>query len=150
MSYKLDFSKALPIINEETAKVIRGTTIDLFGDIVIGTPVGDPALWNTEYKPAGYVGGSLRFNWQVGINSVPSGELGGEDTSPKGTATRTRELNKISSFKINDKMYFANNLPYAEVVEEGSSTQAPEGMVRVAISGFQRELDKNARKRKAK
>ncbi len=66
------------------------------------TPVGDPSLWHYP-APAGYKPGTLRASWTATLEQTTSG------------------VNAI----------VANSQPYAERVEFGWSTQAPQGMLRI-------------------
>jgi len=81
--------------------------------------------------PAGYVGGRFRGNWQTSVTARADGTL--DRIDPAGSAA-------ISDVAVNmggagSVTLLTNNLPYAEVLEyEGHSTQAPAGMVRVAMA----------------
>lgn len=68
------------------------------------TPIGDPSLWKTP-APAGYKPGTLRASW----------------------STEFKEQSGIVVATV------SNSQPYAERVEFGWSTQAPEGMVRITV-----------------
>ena len=82
--------------------------------------------------------GLFRYNWQVGIDQPPSGPLVGHDLQPKGSPpsaeTKAFALNKIRAFLHRlAPWHIVNNLHYARKLEEGSSLQAPAGIVAVTV-----------------
>lgn len=110
-------------------KVFRGTALSLFGKVILRTPVDT---------------GRLRVNWQTDINKPASGTLTITDKS--GVKAIQQASTEAIKAKLGDSIYMVNNLPYAEVIENGSSTQAPQGMVKVTVTEFKREINKQARK----
>jgi hypothetical protein len=77
--------------------------------------------------------GRARGNWQVTIGSPKQGhdwerkDKGGSATIDQGRST----VNELSS---PGTVYITNNLPYILALENGrSSTQAPQGMVRLTL-----------------
>lgn len=146
MSFDREFDKAAKEIEDALEKTVRGASIELFGEIVRRTPVGNSSLWASD-PPAGYIGGRLRANWQADINSPPQGEIDTPDGN--GSSTTSRGTSEISKYTLNDKsIWFSNNLPYAERVENGWSSQAPQGMMRTTVKIWQSAIDKNARRNK--
>lgn len=121
--------------SEKLDLIPRKIALEAFRRIVLRTPVGNVRNW---IKPrAGYVGGRLRGNWQIGIGSAPSGELDRVDGS--GSQTIAEGTSKIGSWKPSDKdepILIVNNLPYAEAVENGHSKQAPSGMLAITVAEF--------------
>jgi hypothetical protein len=136
-------------IKASTEKAVRVAAIKTFSKIIKMTPVGNPDLWVYNHptrgfidyvgylgKPEGYVGGRARSNWFVG-QSVSSRVT--DSTKDKGAGYVAAALpDKL----MGDKTYFYNNLPYIEALEYGHSTQAPLGMVRVSLMGWERALNK--------
>jgi hypothetical protein len=121
---------------------VRKIALEMFRKIILKSPVDT---------------GRFRSNWQVSIGSVPTGTQDGE-TFPQGDAVDVKGpiyYAKLSGgeatlFGANagDTIYFANNLPYARRLEEGGypdgpkvengrSSQAPNGMVALTIQEFQ-------------
>ena len=47
-----------------------------------------------------------------------------------------------AGFEVGDTIYLANNLPYIRKLEEGSSQQAPAGMVALSVQEFSAIVDK--------
>lgn len=117
----------------KVTKDIQSISLELFTNIILDSPVGDPTLWKSKYIPKGYVGGKFRFNWNTSVGTPnfstsegldPTGEIaiqGAEAVIMTGNATST--------------YYLSNGLPYGERLEyEGWSSQAPIGMVRVNVA----------------
>lgn len=123
----------------EVKTVIKGRealqkiSMDLFKSVILMSPVGNPDLWKDPVR--GYVGGRFKGNWQAGINSAPGGVLDGKDKT--GGATTGKMIGTIDGkASEGDAVYLVNNLPYAQRLEEGWSTQAPGGMVALSIQKF--------------
>lgn len=80
-------------------------------------------------KPEGYVGGRFKNNWYVGFNNQPTESNDTPDASGQGS--NSRGLAMLEVFRVGhvSSIYFTNNLPYAQALENGHSSQAPGGMV---------------------
>jgi len=160
MSFSSDLKDFTLKFEGNSEKVIRGTSFSLFRSVVLRTPVGNPDNWvawdkrTGTYKPyeavynapEGYVGGRLRGNWQASLSIPARGDI--ETTDKSGAKTVGKIKANIANFKLGQSIYLVNNLPYAIPIEKGNSSQAPAGMVRVTVTQFQREIDKQARKLK--
>jgi hypothetical protein len=72
--------------------------------------------------------GRARANWRAGLNQAPSGVL--EETDPSGEAALQRVDEILARMKPGDSFVLVNNLDYAMELEEGSSQQAPHGMLK--------------------
>jgi hypothetical protein len=129
MSFVLDLSKFTDKAVGNTEKVFRASSISLFSNIIKRTPVKT---------------GRLRGNWQTDINQPSVGTLNRNGSTP----AISEAVSTVNKATLDDSIFLVNNLPYANAIENGSSTQAPEGMVKVSIAEFQREVDKQARKLK--
>lgn len=144
--FSRDMRKAEGKIEDAIEKALRGAAIELFGEIVKRTPVGNPSLWKNP-APPGYTGGRLRGNWQAKISSPERSTT--EHVDKSGTDTIAKGAQKIRRFTLKDKsIWFSNNLPYADRVEQGWSSQRPAGMVRTTIKMFKPILEKIARIKK--
>jgi len=108
-------------------KVFRDTTIALFSQIIKRTPVKT---------------GRLRGNWQTDVNREKEAviERSGAEAAINEVVLEASQAN------LGDSIYLTNNLPYAKVIEDGSSTQAPSGMVKVTALEFEREIKKQSRR----
>lgn len=80
-------------------------------------------------KPERYVGGRFKNNWYVGFDSQPTESNDTPDASGQGS--NSRGLAVLEVFRVGhvSSIYFTNNLPYAQALENGHSSQAPGGMV---------------------
>lgn len=114
--------------------------------IVLRNPVGNPDLWQSKdtaeylgvlgvdgdvfaFARKGYVGGLSRGNWQVTVGEPATGVLPTID--PTGTATIAKARAVVDDVKDGEYVigWSTNNLPYIEPLEDGWSTQAPQGML---------------------
>ncbi|WQI92401.1 hypothetical protein R5O97_06020 [Citrobacter freundii] len=84
-------------------------------------------------KPEGYVGGRFKNNWYVGLDSQPTETNDIPDASGQGS--NSRGLAVLEVFRVGQvsTIYFTNNLPYAQALENGHSNQAPGGMVGLTV-----------------
>lgn len=120
------FSKSLKALagyaTGNVEKVIRKTCIDLYRRIVERTPVDT---------------GRAKANWQMSTTTTAS-ELYDKD------GYSFNEINEIVSAEISDftfelgddQVFIYNNLEYIPYLEDGSSTQAPAGMVEISLVEF--------------
>jgi hypothetical protein len=129
VSFELEFKRATEIVINANEKVIRGAALELFGAIIKLTPVDT---------------GRLRGNWQASVNTPLSSVS--STTDKGGNSTLTRSKAGIAAFSLSDVIYFTNNLPYAETIENGSGKRRPVGMVKSSIKAFTPYLEKIARK----
>jgi len=161
MAFNDDIRRFNEKVDRSAEMVVRGTALSLFSKIVLASPVGNPDLWLYKHPtkgyvdyltyrdaPEGYAGGRFRANWQVQMNTKPNRTI--KSTDKNGGKTINKAKSEMLKYKLGNTIYFINNLPYAEELEEGSSTQAPWGMVKVTVAAFRYIVDSEARKAKAK
>lgn len=132
-SFVLDLSRFADKAKGRLDTVVRKIVLDLGERIVLRSPVGDPSIWQSP-PPPGYVGGRFRANWQYGYGAMPDGEASAPD--PRGDATQARIRAGVMGAPAAGVHYIVNNLPYAERIEDGWSTQAPAGVVGLAVVEF--------------
>lgn len=138
-----DFERSIENFIKKARKnpeiVVRQVTVKLYSQIIMASPVDT---------------GRFRMNWQASYGKPKDGILIAND--PSGT----RAISNVTQFVMNnpkwDEFRLTNNLPYAEVLEYGGypgdgpntvggySKQAPNGMVRVTVTRFQRLIDEAA------
>lgn len=129
MSFESEFDAAVKSINLTNEKVIRATAIQLFSAIVKSTPVDT---------------GRLRGNWQTTLSSPASGTL--DVTDPSGGSATSKIESVAGQFTLADEsIWFTNNLPYAEIIEEGSQSRRPYKMVATNVAIFVPILEQKAR-----
>lgn len=133
--FERDMRRALKVIKGASEQVIKKAAIETFGAVIEDTPVGDPALWSTPYVPSGYQSGTLKSNWITQVGSAPDGFIQGQQ-DPTGGATLAAMKGVVSGWDMSRDLYFANNAPYAGIIEFGYSSQAPQGMYRLNIARF--------------
>lgn len=128
-SFKRDIEKFIEDTDDAVVKVLQATSLELGRRIILKTPVDT---------------GRARGNWQAGINTVPGDQLTTKDKS--GASSISKVAAESSRAKVNDAIFVINNIPYIENLESGSSTQAPQGMVRTTVTEFSGIVDEEARK----
>lgn len=121
---------------DASAKVINATVEKMFEKIVDRTPVGDPSLWSYP-APSGYNPGTLKASWGKVYNSRGAGR----DVKTGRFKSIKQDMSKGGvSFKVgkttNQNVLIYNNQPYAQRVETGWSSQAPQGMMRVTVAEY--------------
>ena len=146
MSFTLDLQKFAKKTNANTELLVKSVVAGVAESIVEMSPVGDATAWASP-PPKGYTGGRFRGNWDYGFNITPRTEF---DVIDK---TGAISLNRVDTGMIGKKMagnvhYIANNLPYAQRLEDGWSNQAPSGMVRLTAIKWQSIVDEQAGKLK--
>lgn len=116
---------------------VRKVGMRLFRRVVLASPVDT---------------GRFRGNWTIGLNSVaPSdGYRGGAsakqggDSGSNGAAATSQSLKQLPKLDKYDfgvqTIHFSNTLPYAIPLEQGSSAQAPKGVVRMVVKDFRAEV----------
>ena len=122
--------------------VVKKGCIEVLQDIIRMSPVGQPSIW-TSKPPKNYVGGLFRGNWQVSFDIPVTNAI--DRIDPTGMDTLKDGIEQIGKFTYSVKsVYFTNNLPYSVALEFGHSTQAPNGMVRIAALNAQTHFEKSA------
>lgn len=133
MTFALDLSKFAAAAKGRMGDVVRKVVFDIGTRVVMRSPVGDATLWQSP-PPPGYVGGRFRGNWQYGYGAMPGGTL--PDIDASGSASFNRVRAGIEAAPAAGIHYIANNLPYAQRLEDGWSKQAPAGMVGLTVVEF--------------
>jgi hypothetical protein len=78
--------------------------------------------------------GLARGNWQISIGAPPIGTTNRLD--PDGSVTPFEEISKLGGVSPFANVFIGNNLDYIDDLENGTSGQAPEGIVRVVVPAF--------------
>lgn len=123
MSFSDDIKKFNEKVEKAATNIFRGTALGVMNKIIMRTPVDT---------------GRLRGNWFSSINR-PINQIDGNSEGTQSTASRA---------KLGDTIYLVNNLPYARVIEDGSSGRPPVGMVKATVAEYQAIFKENARKHK--
>ena len=107
--WQTEFDKQVQAATLINNKILVEAAKEFTQRVEARTPVGDPSLWNYP-APAGYQPGTLKASWSLQFSAI---------TQSGAYAT------------------VSNDQPYAQRVEFGWSTQAPNGMLRVTIKEWQ-------------
>ena len=129
MSFEDDIRRASANITARHDAIVRGTTIALFNAVIMDTPVDT---------------GRARGNWQTTVGQPATDQIEREGAS----ASMAEAEAKIPKGAGQETM-LANNHPYIEELENGSSKKAPQGMMRRNVERFQKLIDEQARKNRA-
>lgn len=120
-------------LEEHVEKESAELAARILTNVVLGTPVGNPTLWqNPAGAPPGYAGGHARLNWQVSIDAATDVELPGIDAS--GSTAIANGIATARTAKITNVVYIVNNVPYIGRLNDGHSTQAPVGFIDAAVT----------------
>lgn len=126
--YTLEIKKELAKLQQEQIPTfIRKVALAVFQGVVNGSPVDR---------------GQFRASWMPSINA-PSEDIApeidrgerGPDPSPAGAAAYNEAMARFNqviskeSVTGNESIYISNNMPYAELLAEGSSQQAANGWI---------------------
>lgn len=143
-NFNADFDRFEKLTRKKMDKAYRAAALEVFTRITLLTPVGNPDLWKTPPSSSDYVGGRLRANWQFTIGQPASGEK--DTTDYEGNEMAVAAKLGVPGIAIHNTLYFANNLPYAQAIEEGhSARQAPQGMVKITEVEFPQIVKRAAR-----
>lgn len=139
-----EFGKLLRVAGDKAEMVVKGSALSVLKSIEFKSPVGDPATWSSP-APAGYTGGQFRANWNLSTVSMDLTTTTNKD--PQGNETIQRAEESLDKYKMGDKIFITNSLPYAFRLEyEGWSNQAPQGMVRITALEFEQYVRDEAAK----
>ena len=119
-----DFSNALTALADHTTgsieKVIRKAFIDLYRSIVEKTPVDT---------------GRAKASW--GLSTHHTNDEASENMTPEEAVQVVSDNISDFTFKAqDDQVIIYNNLEYIEYLENGTSQQAPSGMVSLSLVEF--------------
>lgn len=117
-------------IDEEVETRVRTISLALLREVIERSPVGNPDLWE-DPPPPGYVGGRFRGSHIVSIGSPVYTVT--TEVDPSGSGTMSRGMAVLTGLEPYTQVFIQTNLPYAESLELGHSSQAPEGMYGLAF-----------------
>ncbi len=118
-------------LEAETFEDFGETAFAILRNLIGRSPVGDPTKWqNPESAAPGYVGGHFRRNWLVSIGGFNTSELDGVDRNGASTlASGNAEIERFKRAKKGVNLVIQNNVPYANRLALGHSTQADAGWI---------------------
>lgn len=106
---------------QRVQNVRRGVVIKLMSAVILDTPVDE---------------GRARGGWQVSADAPVTNDTGRKDKSGRGPIAEVEAAAKASDGDT--PLFLSNSVPYIVPLEEGSSKQAPQGMVRRNVARFGR------------
>ena len=124
MSFKNDFNKERKAHISAAREVFKLAAIEMVNYVITASPVGAPELWKYPVKPESYTPGRFRSNWIL-TKSKPSNRTT-ETIRPEGAIIQEYSARILGEYS--DKYILANNLPYAQRIDNGWSTQAHNGV----------------------
>ena len=124
MSFKKQFAKEREAHIEAARHVVRMAAIEMVNYTITASPVGNTDLWKTDYPPKQYVGGRFRSNFFLTLGEASSAVT--DQIRQKGALIQQYTATILSSYS--QQYTLANNLPYAQRLDNGWSTQAPTGV----------------------
>ncbi len=122
--FSVDIRKFIQKANGNVDRAIRQTIILVSQGVIQNTPVDT---------------GRARANWVFGSGS-PNLSVEFSRFDPGGSSALAKIASDIGT-KPPRLSYVTNSLPYIQSLEEGSSRQAPNGMVAVTLSSIQLRID---------
>ena len=105
----------------DAERVVRRTASDILDGVIDGTPEDTSVT----------IG-----DWQVGVNTTPSGKLDTPD--PGGAAAKARGQATILTGSIGDKINIVNNQEHVDGLNAGNAVRKPAGWIEAAIDNATR------------
>lgn len=134
MTFALDLQKFAEKAKDNADQVVGEVVIGVARELDMRSPVGDATYWKNP-PPKGYIGGRFRANWQLGIGAPQSGVVNATDLT--GTIALPAIIASVPEDAAGLVYYLSNNLDYAVPIENGSSRQAPTGLIGLTAIKFQ-------------
>ena len=76
--------------------------------------------------------GRARGNWQVGIGSAVEGSI--QENWPSDAEAISAGISVLVALPPYSTVWISNNLDYIEILEDGGSQQAPQGMLALTVA----------------
>lgn len=130
MTFAADLARFATVARDNIDQVVQQAVVLAAQNVIMRSPVGNPDLWKHPRK--GYVGGRFRGNWMLGIGAINTETT--ENVDPAGSNTMGKFAQGMANQRAGHEYYITNSLPYAIPLEYGWSSQAPGGMVRLAMA----------------
>lgn len=121
--FKADLNKIAELFNTTVGVVRRRVGLLIFTGVVKKSPVDTGRFRASWHITEGHIDTSVNPEGKYGSPSIPG-------------------QSKHDNFSVT---WITNNLPYAVPLEEGHSSQAPHGMVRVTLAEVEARLEVEVR-----
>jgi len=115
LRFNKDLKKFSTTMDLSLGVVVKKVSLDMFAGVIRKTPVDT---------------GRARSSWNIAVGKPDL------SVAPVGGASQKSSNSKAAAFDNPDpysKVFITNNLDYIEFLEQGSSKQAPLGMVKVTV-----------------
>lgn len=137
-TFTADVSRFVQKTKLRANQVLRKIAFDAFYQLLLRSPVDT---------------GRFRGSWRIGVNKVdltfePPMEKGSGPTpgsAPVGSEIARAE-GVIKTAVFGDTIHISNSLDYGEFLENGSSRQAPQGMLRLTFEHISAGIDASLRR----
>lgn len=139
VTFTADLAKFAKLVNKSLAIVVKKITFDLLTRLILKTPVDT---------------GRARAGWGVSIDTPiiiqPTGYDNKASKKSKGATGADYEaayhasnfaMPDLSAIDGTQQVYILNSVEYIEALEDGSSRQAPNGMVRISVAELELEIE---------
>jgi hypothetical protein len=125
MGFAADLNALCARAGDKAELVVRKTALELQSGMIEMSPVDT---------------GRFKGNWQVGIGGVNPAANDEPDKSGASVLGRTQVA--LATWKPGQSIWLTNSLAYAQRLEDGSSRQAPSGMVKLTVQSYAEALKK--------
>lgn len=129
-NFALQVNRFVQKAKKRQDEAVRKIALELYQKIVIKTPVDT---------------GRARANWAVGLNRMPASTT----SKTQWRAVKKAAEDLMKRIVAGDIIYITNNLDYIIYLEQGTSQQAPAGMVAVTLREYPGIVQKSVREVKA-
>jgi len=128
MSFALDLKQFAAKTHKQIWTINRKVALEVLRRVVMRTPVES---------------GRAKGNWQTSVGTPIEREI--ERTDKGGGSVISSAVSVIESWESdNVSIFLMNNLPYIGRLEDGYSSQAPAGMVKITVAEFQQIVNTGA------
>lgn len=119
MAETLDLTSLGPLLEQEVNTIAHRLSLGILVRNIKSSPVDT---------------GRFKNNWTIGIDLAPTDTTTFTAKTPLGQLSpavlkRGRDVIKTFDISTNKTIYLSNNLPYAEPLATGTSSQAPAGWI---------------------
>ena len=116
-----NYAVVLKRVQRETpqrlTKALQATAVETIGRMIDRTPVDT---------------GAAKYHWFV--RPLPYEKFDKARTDPSGQQPKQRAKRDVKLFRIGQMVWLVNSAPYMTYLEQGSSKQAPAGVVNITLA----------------
>lgn len=123
-----EVKRVIVALNGFTKELVQRLTLRIDANLKEDTPVDT---------------GHAQSNWVPQIGSPFRGIVGSKE-SPDNSASQQGLATVLSSYNLAaGPVYISNNVPYVKYLDQGTSQQAPQDFIRIAVDRGIRQVNKN-------